>query len=54
MHHAVKIDSPEIVKILLESKDIDVNITDSYGKKPIDYSKNDEIIKLLSQYNIIG
>ena len=50
----MKFDNLEIIKILLESKDIDVNITDSYGKKPIDYSKNDEIIKLLSQSNLIG
>lgn len=32
----------------LENKEIDRNIEDCQGKKPIDYSKNDEIKKFLS------
>ncbi len=36
-----------IIKLLLEKKEIDINIEDSQGKKPIDYSKNIEIKQLL-------
>ena len=30
-------------------KDIDINIEDNHGKKPIDYSENYEINQLLSK-----
>ena len=43
LHAAVKSGSPEIIKLLLGKKGIDVDIKDSNGKKPIDYSKNDNI-----------
>ena len=49
LHHAVEINNIEIVKLLLQKKGIDINILDSQGKKPIDYSVNDEIRQLLSQ-----
>ena len=49
LHLAVEIGDLEIIKLLLEKKDIDINIEDSKNRKPLDYSSNDEIIKLLSQ-----
>ena len=48
LHFAVQISNTEIVKLLLVKKDININIEDSQGKKPIDYAKNDEIKQLLS------
>ena len=50
MHLAVEIGNLEIIKLLLEKKEIDINIKDSHGKKPIDYSKNHEIMQLLSKW----
>ena len=50
MHLAAKINDPEIVKILLTKKDIDINIEDSKGRKPISYSSSDEIRQLLSHW----
>ena len=49
MHLAIQNNNVEIVKLLLEKKDIDINIEDNQGKKPIDYSNNDEITQLLTQ-----
>ena len=49
MHLAVEIGNLGIIKLLLEKKDIDINIKDSHGKKPIDYSENHEIKQLLSK-----
>ena len=49
LHLAVEIGNLEITKLLLEKKEIDINIKDSHGKKPIDYSKNHEIMQLLSK-----
>lgn len=37
----------KIIKLLLEKKEIDINIEDGQGKKPIDYSENIEIKHLL-------
>lgn len=48
LHLAVEINNLEIIKLLLGMKEIDINIEDSEGKKPIDYAKNDVIKKLLS------
>lgn len=50
MHLAVQINNVEIVKLLLGKKDIDISIEDNQGKIPIDYSNNDEITQLLSQW----
>ena len=50
MHLAIQNNNVEIVKLLLEKKDIDINIEDNQGKKPIDYSNNDEITQLLTQW----
>ena len=49
LHLAAKIGNLEIVKLLLEKKEIDINIKDSHGKKPIYYAVKREIIKLLSK-----
>ena len=49
LHLATQINNVEIVKLLLEKKDININIEDSQGKKPFDYTKNGEIKQLLSQ-----
>ena len=48
LHLAVEIGNLEIIKLLLEKKDIDIK--DSHGKKPIDYSENHEIKQLLSKW----
>ena len=47
LHLAVEKEYIEIIKILLENKNIDVDIEDEQGKKPIDYTSNNEIIKML-------
>ena len=49
LHLAVEIGKSEIIKLLLEKEEIDINIEDSHGKKPIDYSDNHEIKQLLSK-----
>ena len=48
LHLAVEKEYIEIIKILLENKNIDVDIEDEQGKKPIDYTSNNEIKKILS------
>ena len=49
LHCATVNDNLEIVHILMQKPGIDINITDSMGKKPIDYAKSDEIKQLLSK-----
>lgn len=49
LHLAVQNNSTDIVKLLLENKKIDIDIEDSHGKKPLEYSKNDEIRQLLNK-----
>ena len=49
LHLAAEIGNLEIIKLLLEKKEIDINIEDSHGRKPIDYSINNEIKQLLSK-----
>ena len=48
LHIAVMNGNVEIIKLLLGKKDININIEDSQGKKPIDYTNDPEIINLLS------
>ena len=48
LHLAVEKENKEIIRLLLKRNDIDTNIEDSQGRKPIDYSSNDEIRLLLS------
>ena len=50
LHLAAEIGNLEIKKILLNKKDIDINIEDSHGKKPIDYSEWYWIKQLLSKW----
>ena len=47
LHLAVEKNYIKIIKILLAHKNIDVDIEDKQGKKPIDYTSNNDIIKLL-------
>lgn len=49
LHLAVQINNVAIIKLLLEKKDIDINSKDLRRKKPIDYSKSEEVRQLLSQ-----
>lgn len=49
LHLAVEKEYIEIIKLLLNNKEIEINIEDDQGKKPIDYTKNDTIKKLLNQ-----
>ena len=48
LHRASELGDLKIIKYLLEKKEININIEDHQGKKPIDYSKNDEIRQLFS------
>lgn len=47
LHLAVLKKNIEIIKLLLKNKGININIVDEKGKKPIDYTKNNQIIQLL-------
>lgn len=47
LHLASKRGNLEIIKLILKREDIDINIKDSQGKKPFDYSANHEIRQLL-------
>lgn len=43
LHIAVKNHNIEIIKLLLESQKIDLNVVDDQNKKAIDYANDDEI-----------
>ena len=45
----MSISKEEWIELLLNNKEIDINIEDDQGKKPIDYTNNDKIKKLLNQ-----
>ena len=49
LHLAVQINNTKIIKLLLERKDIEINIKDSNGEEPVYYAKNEEIKQLLHQ-----
>ena len=49
LHLAAQMENLPIVKLLLIQEKADINIKDSKGKKPIDYSKNPKIKQLLSK-----
>ena len=51
LHFACQIPNFEIVKLLLTNNKIDVDIKDLEGKKPIDYTSEESIKQLLSQYD---
>lgn len=48
LHVAVKKGNVDIIKILLENKKLDSNAKDSFGKLPIEYTKDEQIIQLLN------
>ena len=48
-----KIKNLEIIKLLIQKKEININIEDSQKKKQIDYSSNPEIKRLLSKWFFI-
>lgn len=49
LHFAAQKGNLDIIKLLLMKKGIDINIKDIQGNKPIDYSANFEVKKLLSK-----
>ena len=49
LHLASEKGNIKIIKLLLINEAIDINIEDDQGRRPIDYSENDDIIQLLSQ-----
>ena len=51
MHLAVKKNNLEVIQLLLKNEEININIKDKQGKKPIDYTKNNKIKKLLKGGN---
>ena len=51
LHLAVSINNIEILKLLLQNKNINVNVIDDSGKKPIDYADKKEKKQLLMNYS---
>ena len=49
LHLAAQKENFSIIKLLIIKKGIDINIKDSQGKRPIEYSENFEIKQLLSK-----
>lgn len=52
LHLAVEKGDISIIKKLLSYKGIDVNIKDSLGKKPIEYTNDEQIIQLFNQFTL--
>ena len=50
LHLAVKNQNIQIIELLMKHKSIDINATDSEGKKPIDYAINDKIKGIFSKW----
>ncbi|KAK8860425.1 LON peptidase N-terminal domain and RING finger protein 2 [Tritrichomonas musculus] len=48
LHNAVSKGNIDIIKILLGNKNIDVNVTDKQGRKPVELTDNDEIKALFN------
>lgn len=48
LHLAVINGNLEVIKVLLNYKNININLRDDKGKKPIDYTDNDEIKQLFN------
>lgn len=44
LHNAVRKGNVDIIKLLLGNKNVDVNVIDKQGRKPIELTKNEEII----------
>lgn len=49
LHLAVLMKNIEIIKLLLNHDGIDINAVNKDGKKPIDYTDDDEIKKLINE-----
>lgn len=49
LHLAVVKGNIDIIELLLSHKNIDVNITDKQGRKPIELTHKEEIISLFNQ-----
>ena len=47
---AVENSNKEIIKLLLENKNIDLNEVDGKNKKAIEYDQNDEIRELFQEF----
>lgn len=50
LHLAVEKGYPEIIKLLLENKRIDIHSKDCHGKEPIDYATNNHIKQLFNRW----
>ena len=50
LHQAVISEFIEIIKLLLNNKNIDLNITDESKKKPIELTDNEMIISLFTKH----
>ena len=48
LHHAVKKENIEIIKLLLENNEINIHIKDDHHKEPIEYTNNNEIKQMLN------
>lgn len=48
LHYAVKNEYVEFIKLLLENKKINIDTVDDKGKRPIDYTTNNDIKQLLN------
>ena len=46
LHNAVRKGNVDIIKLLLGNKNVDVNVIDKQGRKPIELTKNEEIINV--------
>lgn len=49
LHLAVEKGYKDIIKLLMENKNTDANVEDEQGKKPIDYTTNNEIKQMLNK-----
>ena len=49
MHEAITKGNLNIIKLLLRNANIDVDVTDKQGKKPVELSDNKDIIALFNQ-----
>ena len=50
LHMAVAKGKIKIIKLLLSNKNIDINITDKQGRKPIELTHKEKIISLFNQF----
>ena len=53
LHLAVQREYIDIIKLILQNKDVNVDIEDDQGKKPIDYTTNSQIIQLFNHWFLV-